>query len=424
MANGNPDSFVGFGFGPIQAGLFLLEASRSGRFRRLVVGEVLPDLVRTVRENGGHFAVNVAHPDHVESAVVGPVEMYDPGIEDDLHRLVQAVVEAAEVATAVPSTRFYQSDAPGSVHRVLARGLEMRRDRPLVVYAAENHNQAAEILEEAVLSEVGTGHRRRVRENTCFLNTVIGKMSRAVADPDEARRLHLKPLAPRSPRALLVERFNRILVSRPFPDRKVDFERALTVFEEKEDLLPFEEAKLYGHNAVHALAGYLAAHCNLDRIEELGAVPGAVAFLRAAFLDEAGAALLSKYKGSDQLFTEEGFTAYADDLLERMLNPYLGDRVERVVRDPRRKLGWNDRLVGTLRLALEAGGEPRRFALGTAAALVYLEPGARDQIDRGLRILESLWREDAPDPAASQRVRHLVKWAVQRLDGERVFANG
>jgi len=36
-------TFVGFGFGAIQAGLFLYEAYQSGNFGRLVVAEVLPD---------------------------------------------------------------------------------------------------------------------------------------------------------------------------------------------------------------------------------------------------------------------------------------------------------------------------------------------------------------------------------------------
>ena len=37
-----------------------------------------------------------------------------------------------------------------------------------------------------------------------------------------------------------------------------DFVRRLTIFVAKRDLAPFEEAKLYGHNATHALIGYLA----------------------------------------------------------------------------------------------------------------------------------------------------------------------
>ena len=50
-------TFVGFGFGAIQGGLFLHEAFRTGCFRRLVVAEVLPAVVQALRKAGGCFAV-------------------------------------------------------------------------------------------------------------------------------------------------------------------------------------------------------------------------------------------------------------------------------------------------------------------------------------------------------------------------------
>ena len=57
-----------------------------------------------------------------------------------------------------------------------------------------------------------------------------------------------------------------------------------------------------------------------------------------------------------------------------MTNPYLRDRTERVIRDTPRKLAWDDRLIGTMRLALDAGVTPRRFALGAAGCLLGREP--------------------------------------------------
>ncbi len=71
----------------------------------------------------------------------------------------------------------------------------------------------------------------------------------------EIKELGLKPLVPEISKAVLVEEFNRIYVTRI---RLPAFRKGIEVFEEKEDLLPFEEAKLYGHNAVHSLLGYLA----------------------------------------------------------------------------------------------------------------------------------------------------------------------
>ena len=51
------------------------------------------------------------------------------------------------------------------------------------------------------------------------------------------------------------------------------------------------------------------------------------------------------------MFSPTGFRAFVDDLMVRMINPYVRDTIARVGRDPARKLGWNDRLVGAMRLA-------------------------------------------------------------------------
>jgi mannitol-1-phosphate 5-dehydrogenase len=410
----NRPTYAGFGFGPIQAGLFALEACRSGAFGRLVIAEVDPALVTAVRAAGGRFTVNVAHAERVEAVSVGPVEILDPGVEEDRKRLLDAVAEASEIATAVPSTSFYASESPGSIHRLLARGLERRAGAPSVIYAAENHNRAAELLEEAVLGEVDPRRREDVRQASRFINTVIGKMSRAVIDPIEVEARGLRTMVPGSPRAFLVEAFHHILVAKPRFPPQMPFQRRLTVFVEKDDLLPFEEAKLYGHNAVHALAAYLAGRRGLERLEELSAIPGAVAFLRGALRDEAGAALIHRHRGVDPLFTPEGFAAHAEDLIGRMLNPFLGDPVERVARDPARKLGWNDRFAGALRLALAAGIEPRRLAAGAAAALVYWRP-ALGEGGRAAPLLTELWREAGPDPLEAAAVAERIEGGLEKL---------
>jgi mannitol-1-phosphate 5-dehydrogenase len=372
-------TFVGFGFGAIQAGLFLYEAFRSGGFSRLVVGEVAPDAVDALRRHAGCYAVNIAHHDRVEAARVGPVQIENPAASADLARLVEAVAEAEEISTAVPSVRFYTGPGPGSIHRILAGGLRRKVSvggPRAVVYAAENHNHAAEILEAAVFDEIPADEKAKVRERVCFLNTVIGKMSGAIADAGEAQARHLATVTPDSPRVFLVESFNRILVSQVnFPQTPGEprFERGIAAFVAKEDLLPFEEAKLYGHNATHAMAAYLCSVRGLQYIADLRRDPDLLGFIRDAFLKESGEALIHKHAGVDPLFTSEGYRAYALDLLERMTNPFLQDSVERVGRDPHRKLGWDDRLVGTLRLALHQNIVPRRYAVGTAAALATLD---------------------------------------------------
>ncbi len=119
---------------------------------------------------------------------------------------------------------------------------------------------------------------------------------------------------------------------------------------------------------------------------------------REAFLEESGAALIARHQGLDPLFTRPGYQAYADDLLERMTNPYLRDRIERVIRDTPRKLAWDDRLIGTMRLALDAGVTPRRFALGAAAALETLASpkGTAEALQRTMARPGSATRPQGP----------------------------
>jgi mannitol-1-phosphate 5-dehydrogenase len=421
-------TYVGFGFGAIQAGLFLYEAFRSGTFGRLVVAEVMPDVVMAVRQANGHFSLNIAHPDRIEHSRIGPIEIDDPALPPDRQRLVQAIAEADEIGTAIPSVSYYVSEGAGSLHRILGAGLRKKvacRGPRAVIYTAENHNHAAEILEAKVLAEIPKDEQPAVQARVRFLNTVIGKMSGIIADPAEIQKQDLMPITPNAQRAFLVESFNRILISKiQFDEAGTDsFRRGIGVFEEKENLLPFEEAKLYGHNATHSLAAYIGAVKGVPRMAGLSVVPGVLPFLRAAFIEESGQALIRKYEGIDPLFTSPGYAQYAGDLLNRMTNPYLLDTIERVGRDPERKLGWDDRLIGTIRLALSQDIKPRRYALGAAAVLttmsqVSLSP---DRFSPSLgasaeALLGSLWRQAAPAPQEQEVVLNLIDEGQQRLN--------
>ncbi len=415
MALTGTRTFVGFGFGAIQSGLFLYEAFLSGAFRRLVVAEVLQDVVSAVRLADHTYSVNIAYHDRVDCARIGRVEIQDPAVESDRQQVIDAIVEAEELATAVPSVAFYSSDKPGSIHRLLATGLckKIEQGGPwAVIYAAENHNHAAEILEQRVMEQIPENQHAAVRARVRFLNTVIGKMSHVVTDAEEIQTQQLATIAPDFPRAFLVESFNRILISKiDFPE---PFQRGIEVLQEKNDLLPFEEAKLYGHNATHALIGYIGALIGVQRMADLQDAPGVISLARAAFIEESGEALIRKYRGVDPLFTPVGYREYADDLIERMMNPFLVDSIERVIRDTERKLGWNDRLIGTMRLALQQGVRPRRYALGAAVALAVLDSSILDSASPSA-LLTRLWGDVPSSAKESEAVLGMIEDASQRL---------
>lgn len=404
-------TFVGFGFGPIQAGLFLYEAARSGNFDRLVVAEVNPALVQDVRKNGGKVSINIAHQDRLETAEINGIEIYNPNQPEDRDILVKAIAEAHEIATAVPSVNFYASDSPGSIHHLLAQGLMEKAQRvrqQCVIYTAENNNSAAEFLQEAVEKSLMAHYSNSLALGQVqILNTVIGKMSQVVNLGESDSNHNLVPITPESDRAILVEAFNAILISKITLEK--GFQRGIEVFQEKTDLLPFEEAKLFGHNAVHAALGFLGTCLGMEIVSELRHHPELIGFLHSMFLDEIGTALCQRHQGVDELFTEAGFRYYAEDLLDRMLNPFLMDAMDRLTRDIDRKLGWEDRLIGSIRVCLSQGVPPKRLAFSVAAALFVSAEQKATGLDAALARNYQNWLEQSTSAGEVKSVHEAVR---------------
>jgi mannitol-1-phosphate 5-dehydrogenase len=364
--------FNGFGFGPIQGGLFAKEAFQSGNFKRIVIAEIDAELVNAVKTNKGSYYINVAKSDGIETIQIDDVELLNPNVNADRQIILEELSKSTEIVTCLPSVSFYESGGANSIASLIAEGLGDNIAKATIIYTAENNNHAAEILEEAVGEKVVVLPREKVQ----FLNTVIGKMSRVVTNPAEIDELKLKTIAPGLDRAFLVEQFNHILVSRT---RIAGFRPGIEIFIEKDDLLPFEEAKLYGHNAIHSLLGFIGAIKGAVSMTELKDDNLVMKIGRDAFLKESGGALIKKYGNlGEELFTEAGYQDFANDLLERMTNPFLGDTIERVTRDVVRKLEMDGRIFGTMQLALEYGIEPRNMALGALAGIVELLDKAHD----------------------------------------------
>jgi mannitol-1-phosphate/altronate dehydrogenase len=252
-----------------------------------------------------------------------------------------------------------------------------------------------------------------VAERARYLDTVIGKMSGVITDRQELRQHDLATITSVMDSAFLVEEFDRILVSRAGEG----LHPGISVLREVDDLAPYEDAKLLGHNATHALAGFLGSALDLTLVADLRRVEGAMALLRAAFLEESGVTLRRRWAGVDALFTEGGYAAFADDLLERMVNPYLADTIERAARDPRRKLGWDDRLVGLIRLGLAEDVPTPRFAMGVAAGLDLLR---RNEAGSDAELLRTCWPADVPSAEAdlvlarvAEGREQLARWTME-----------
>ncbi len=350
MTTGRP-TFVGIGAGAIQLGLwgYFAHLKRAG----IVLAEVDLERVRGIRKNRGRYTINIARAGRISRITVGPVAILNPRVPADRARLLDSIRIANDIVTAVPSTTLYEK---GGVAKLLRAGLS-RRTGPVLVYASENRIGAARMLRELVFPG-------RTPRDVRFLETVIERMG----GPHPAGRFGLKAIAPALKQALLVEDFRRIIVSKP---RLRGHATIFDMFRPVPDVLPYEELKLYGHNAVHFLLGVLAKLKGYSFMSEFRRDPDFRDIGVRALIEETGGWFRKRYapRGIAEA-TGPGYRAWAGQLTARIVNPLLHDPVARVIREPERKLGWDDRIVGTMARALGAGIVPKRYALGVAGALL------------------------------------------------------
>ena len=127
------------------------------------------------------------------------------------------------------------------------------------------------------------------------------------------------------------------------------------------------ERKIFTHNVGHAALaylGYLKGHRYIHETFDDD-------FVRSVFdgaLDETTEALLRRYPVD---LDRAEHMAIRKDVKVRFGNPLLKDEITRVARDPIRKLGRNDRIIGAAELCRSQGVKSDHIATVCAAALCY-----------------------------------------------------
>ena len=123
------------------------------------------------------------------------------------------------------------------------------------------------------------------------------------------------------------------------------------------------QRKLFVHNLGHAICAYLGMLCGDTYIyETVGR--GGILFIAQNAMLESALALSAKYSAS-----LPDLHYHIRDLLRRFSNKALGDTCGRVGADTKRKLGNNDRLIGSFLCCGEEGVSPAFISIGIAAAV-------------------------------------------------------
>ena len=125
------------------------------------------------------------------------------------------------------------------------------------------------------------------------------------------------------------------------------------------------QRKLFIHNMGHALTAYLGKLRGHEYIwQAVGDPYIKLAAMRA--MQDSAVALSKEHGVALDLILD-----HVDDLLYRFGNRQLGDTVNRVGNDTRRKLSPNDRMIGAANLCISHGINPVNISLGIAAAMKF-----------------------------------------------------
>jgi len=129
-------------------------------------------------------------------------------------------------------------------------------------------------------------------------------------------------------------------------------------------------AKLYLHNTPHCVTAYLGHILSVTYVHE-ALLNKNVEKIVNGVLDETKELLTKRFN-----FDEHYVEWYANKELKRFRNPLLCDPISRVAREPLRKLGLNERLIGAAKLCIECVPciTPTNIIRGIVAAFYYDNP--------------------------------------------------
>jgi mannitol-1-phosphate 5-dehydrogenase len=129
------------------------------------------------------------------------------------------------------------------------------------------------------------------------------------------------------------------------------------------------------HNGGHAVCGYFGFHYGHQFVHEAVGDPRVVAPVVGA-CDQIGEVVRRKHG-----FSPESIEEYKQDLYHRGGIPEMRDPILRVVRQPLRKLGPQERLLGPARLAPRYGLPRDQIVRGIVAVLKYHHPADAQSVE-------------------------------------------
>ncbi|ELY4672476.1 mannitol-1-phosphate 5-dehydrogenase [Cronobacter muytjensii] len=336
------------------------------------IGLTFADVNQTVLD-----ALNARHSYQVR--VVGEQEQIDTvsgvdAVNSTSDDVVTLIAQVDLVTTAVGPV-VLERIAPA-----IAKGLALRKSqgnaRPLNIIACENMVRGTSQLKTHVFNALAQDDKAWVESHIGFVDSAVDR----IVPPSES--------AANDPLEVTVETFSEWIVD------KTQFKGelpAIAGMELTDNLMAFVERKLFTLNTGHAITAYLGKLAGHQTIRD-AILDEKIRLVVRGAMEESGAVLIKRYG-----FDDAKHAAYIEKILGRFENPYLKDDVERVGRQPLRKLSAGDRLIKPLLGTLEYGLPHQNLVLGIAAAMQF-----RSADDPQAQELAQLIADKGPQAALAQ----------------------
>ncbi|MDG3085937.1 mannitol-1-phosphate 5-dehydrogenase [Vibrio hannami] len=327
----------------------------AGNIGRGFIGKLLADAgievtfadVNEVVVNGliekNEYPVKVVGEECVVEMVTGVTAINSTSPE-----VVNLIAESDLVTTAVGPTVLK------IIAKTVAQGIEKRLENgintPLNIIACENMVRGTSQLKAAVFELLTDDIKAQAEELVGFVDSAVDRIVPPAEEGEE------------NPLAVTVETFSEWIVDET--QFKGDIPE-IAGMEKTDNLMAFVERKLFTLNTGHCVTAYLGCLKGHETIREAIENPEIRSEVKTA-MEESGEVLINRYG-----FDREAHAAYIEKILGRFANPYLVDEVDRVGRQPIRKLSENDRLIKPLNGTIEYGTSNDTLLKGVAAALKY-----------------------------------------------------
>ncbi len=309
--------------------------------------EKFDGLVDLINERG-QYTVNILGNSDKNCVVKGAKALR----LSDVEAVSDAIAEADAVFTSVGGKNL------GELVPLLAKGIEKKAPKGgyLNIITCENWKLPATLLRNGVEEIISEEAREYLEKHVGMTEAVI--MRSGIESSKE--------LLEKDPLIVNVQDFWELPIDAsrlagPLPD--------ILGLKLIHEFTGFLERKFYTYNAANGTTSFIGALLGHEKIADAAHDERILKILDGVYMETAQA--LSK-KHNFPLDEQLAFTLTS----KRKLQDYtIVDFIERNARDPIRKLGKDDRLVGSARLVLQYGIRPENLCVAIAAAMYYVSPG-------------------------------------------------